>query len=103
MAAPVFTVQVFCTHGSAGEVYTVPDGFRLVTRFYTGFNSDAINPKLIHLVEGITGATILQQDIGMQSTNLGEWRVCLNAGQRIINDSDAQVDVTVVGYLLTLP
>lgn len=101
--AAVYSTQFIFSHGSHGELYTVGDEFRAVLRWVTGFNSDGVLDHIIHLTETVTGATIVQANLNPQQSESLEFRVVLYAGQQIRNDSDGEVDITVSGYLLTLP
>lgn len=109
MPAYVYSHSFLKSHGGLTLLYTCPSGYRAVVRNVTIFNSSLASAGTGHLIHWPSDCTILQRSLAppaidgtMQSSNdllhfvfdAGEWITCAN---------DPWVDMTVSGYLLTLP
>ena len=107
--AYVYSHSFIKSHAGLEVLYTCPAGFRAVVRNVTIFNSSLASSGTGHLIHWPSSCTILQWVVappaaleGAESVNqllhfvfdAGEWITCAN---------DSSVDMTVSGYLLSLP
>lgn len=105
----VYSTSFLRSHGGAGGLYTVPDGFIAVVRNVTAFNSDGVIPQSFNVYLGHSSCTfvaatlspLLPSSPGYYST--WELRVVVETTDTINVSNDPGVDVTVNGYLLSLP
>lgn len=105
----VFSTRFLLSTGSTGATYTVPSGKVAVLRSVTAVNRDgssqwflvSINPAGAYVVFGQLEAN--DATVG-RASSIRELRLVVNAGEQMrVSTSSANMDVTLSGYLLTLP
>lgn len=101
--ARVYSTRFIAGHAGAGGTYTVLPGFLAVVRCVTAFNASAIINEIAEVALGSSATTFYQKDLAQQVCDITELRVVVPAGDSIVAASGADVDVTVSGYLLSLP
>lgn len=107
--ASVYSTQFALMHGGASVVYTVPAGYIAVIRSVTAFNASPVVPEDGHVYLGDSSVTIYQRTLStfLPSSpgyyDAQELRVVVDAGDRIHVEGGPDVDVSVSGYLLSLP
>jgi len=101
--APVYSVRLINLHGGGSQVFNAPPGVRVITRFFTGFNANALTNATFNLSISGPDVTFLQQDIPPQASVYGDLRVVVEYPEEILCSADMGVDVTLYGYQLTLP
>jgi hypothetical protein len=101
--AQVYSQRVLWVHGGGSKYYNVPTGYRLVTRWISSFNAQALTSATFNV--SITGldVTICQLQLGPQASAQTDIRQVLEEGDELLVSADMGVDVTITGYLLTLP
>lgn len=109
MATPVYSTSFLRSHGGAGGIYTVPAGYLAVIRCITAVNTGPDLPEHGQVFLGHSSCTIwsavlspfLPSSPGNSATiNL---RVVVESTDTIQVNNGPDVDVTVSGYLLSLP
>ena len=103
MAAPVYSYRFCQGHAGASSSYTVPVGFRAVVRDITAFNASAVAPENAQVVIVGLAITIWQALVAPSSFSGISFRVVIDEGETISTDPGTDVDMTVSGYLLSLP
>lgn len=103
MAQPVYSTLFFSAHAAGGYSYPVPAGYRAVIRCICSFNGSAIINEISEMTIGSTGATFYQRDLGQQVCDITELHVVVDEGDTIVWGGGIDVDITVSGYLLSLP
>lgn len=108
--ASVYSTAFLKSHGGAGGLYTVPSGFVAVIRSITAVNTNAIGiPEGFSVYLGHSSCTIVEATLSpILPTSSGqsmivEMRCVVEATDTINITNDADVDVTVSGYLLSTP
>ena len=107
--ANVYSTQFLTSHAGAPVTVFVPTGFVAVIRTITAFNASVIAPETAALVLVAEDVTIWQSlltpgppDVP-NSSEVVNMRTVLNPGQAIATNNGSDVDMTVSGYLLSLP
>jgi hypothetical protein len=105
LAQPVYSTRFIARQGLNGTAtYVVPAGFRAVVRDVDAYcdNSGAGGTLFLH---GSAGQTIWHLSLAAFATTDGMWR-----GRQVVEQlesfdvtTDTRTDVTVSGYLLSLP
>lgn len=99
----LYSARLIELHGGGSQTYNVPAGIRVVTRFVTGFNANALAGATFNLSITPADVTFCQIDLGPQEWQGHELRVCVDYPGHILCSADSGVDVTLYGYELTLP
>lgn len=105
MARAVYSVTFMQIAGLDGRHdYVVPSGFRAVVRDIDVFAHVSVAARDIHII-GQAGQTFYWFDWNTGDTSAQHWsgRVVLDPGSLLRAQSSDLVDVTISGYLLTLP
>lgn len=102
--ANVYSTQFWDAHAVTGLAYEVPTGFVAVLRYLTLFYSGGLGAQVQLVLAPAT--TILFQGFNPAAT--GQWNdhdihVVVNPGQLFSLAADDGVDVSLSGYLLSLP
>lgn len=104
MPAAVYSTRLIEAHATSAETYTVPAGYRLVVRdadcFYPGGLGQSAQ------LEGPAGQIFAYFPFAAAVNGvLSSWRgrQVFEPGETITFASTAAMDITVSGYLLTLP
>lgn len=111
MASPVFSQRFFQARNlSGGSNYTVPDGFRAVVRDIDVFDGSVTGDNVFQAISDALGQTFAfwRSPLTGGSLNAGSWfgwrgRQVFFPDDTITFFADSGLDVTVSGYLLTLP
>lgn len=104
MTSPVYSERFMAVQGLVGyETYTVPSGYRAVIRDLNAYNGGGATTT--HLVlHGSAGQALL---LFTSALAAGDYfwvgRQVYYAGEDISVQTDGAWDVTLSGYLLTLP
>lgn len=107
--ANVYSHSMIKSHAGAAAVFECPEGYRAVVRCVTIFNSDLVNSGTGHLIHSPSLCTILQWVVAPPAAIVGAESVnqllhfVFDWPDYIYIDNDPTVDMTVSGYLLTLP
>jgi hypothetical protein len=81
----------------------VPAGFIAVIRQITAFNASAVFPGNAQLVDGASGGTLWQESLNASDSAVVEVRIVVDTGETFTVSPGADVDMSIHGYLLTLP
>lgn len=101
---PVYSVRFFAEHGLNGTVtYTVPAGFKAVLRDLDAYNGGGVISTSVFL-EGNNGQSIWSDSSSAQA-KVSQWRgrQVIEPGETITLTTTGAWDITVSGYLLSLP
>jgi hypothetical protein len=101
--ANVYSTRFLVQHAGAEAVYQVPEGYRAVIRCITSFNGSAVINEVSALIHLTSGATLYQKDLGQQVWDAEDVHIVLNELEEITNAGGDDIDISVSGYLLTLP
>lgn len=99
----VYSKRIVFMHDGGTAIYVVPAGFTLVIRCVTFFNADALLAKSGELIDVTSDCTIVQRSVAPEASEINDMRVVLDEGQELQVTAEAEMDVTVSGYLLSLP
>lgn len=105
MAVPVYSVKFFELQGLLGFVsYTVPPGYVAVVRDLDAYASAGAAAQNLYLIGNVLQTIWWHNWTGL-SIATAQWRgrQVFVAGEQFHLNSDAGVDVTVSGYLLSTP
>lgn len=109
MAFPVYSARFFASHAGAPVTYVCPAGYRAVMRWVSIFNANLANSGTGHIIHDQSSCTIIQWVVAPPAAVEGAEVVILDThfvfdeGESISTANDSSVDMTVSGYLLTLP
>lgn len=109
MATNVYSARFLALHAGANDHFTCPPGFLAVVKCVTAFNANALLPFKAQLLHQPSNATIVQwSNIPGSGTPGGDSQTWLGtftfrAGESIVSLNDLSIDMTVSGYLLSLP
>lgn len=101
--ANVYSHQLLNIHDGGDTTYQVPAGFVALLEFFTWFNADSLDTKGGSLVWTEADITIAQHTIGQSQVLYDRVHIVIPEGHHVHLSADAEVDVTVSGYLLSLP
>jgi len=107
--AQVHTTRFIVFHAGAGGYYTCPAGYRAVVTWVTAFNASAISTETYNLVHVDSDATIawgaLSQNAGAPGTFSAaiDLRFAFDPGEQLHAFGDGDIDMSVTGFLLSLP
>lgn len=101
--ASVYSTLLATVHAGAGGSFSVDATHRCVVRQVTVFNANAALSRNASLVHMASDCTIYQRAISANSWYSDEMRFVMNPGDELLLLTDPEVDMTVSGYLLTLP
>lgn len=101
--ASVYSHRFLVSHGDEPVTVAVPTGYLFVVRWTTAFNPDPVLGATAQIVHHPTEVTIYQQDLAAQVWEGHEHRFVCYPGESLTAQSDNGADITVSGYLLTLP
>lgn len=105
----VYSTRFIVFHAGAGGSYICPAGVVGVVTWVTAFNASAVTTETFNLVHQPSDATLawgtLSQEIGAPDifSRTMELRFVFYTGEQLHAFGDGDIDMSVSGYLLTLP
>ena len=107
--AQVYTYRFMVCHAGSSGDFPCPEGFRAVIRCCTAFNASDLLPEVAAVVHQPSNATVWQKlllstpDAPNGGYAVDDVRFAFDYGEYIEANIDSDIDLTVTGYLLTLP
>jgi hypothetical protein len=101
--ATVYSTLFVTVHAGAGGSFSVDATHRCVIREITVFNANGVLSRNAELVHDASDCTIYQRAIGAKEWYSDQMRFVGNPGDSFTLLTDPDVDMTISGYLLTLP
>lgn len=101
--AQVYSERFIAEHAGSEELYTVPAGYRAVIRCITSFNGSALINEISAVILVVADVTLYQVNLGPNEWETHDLRIVVNPGEAFTNAGGDDIDITVSGYLLTLP
>lgn len=105
MAVPVYSTRFIQVRGLDGAVtYTCPDGYVAVVRDLDAYHGATGAESSVYLI-GAGGQTLWENDNSVVDASYSSWRgrQVFYEGESIQVSANDSTDVTVSGYLLSLP
>ena len=101
--ANVYSTLLSSSHAGAGGLIVAFPGTRVVIRDIEVFNSSSVLDSSAQMTLNSSGATIYKRSLGVQVWFHDDLHIVIGEGDTVTIDAGPTVDVTVSGYVLTLP